>query len=67
MTCEQSSIFVHAMVTQIMGQIDWKNQRNYFNTTLNLFLDNQDLLEECNTGDDCILGCFDLDYKLINC
>lgn len=43
------------------------DQDYYFNTTLNLFLDNQDLLEECNTGDDCILGCFDLDYKLINC
>ena len=39
----------------------------YFNTTLNLFLDNQDLLEKCNAGDDCIMGCFDLDYNLITC
>lgn len=38
----------------------------YFNTALNLFLDNQDLLEECKI-DDCIMGCFDLDYNLITC
>ena len=43
------------------------DETTYFNTTLNLFLDNQDLLEECNTGDDCIMGCFDLDYNLITC
>lgn len=38
----------------------------YFNTALNLFLNNQDLLEECK-GDDCTMGCFDLDYNLITC
>jgi len=42
------------------------DETTYFNTTLNLFLENQNLLSKC-TNDDCIMGCFDLDYKLINC
>ena len=42
------------------------DENEYFNTTLNLFLDNQELLEECK-NDDCILACFDLDYNLISC
>ena len=42
------------------------DENEYFNTTLNLFLDNQELLEECR-NDDCILACFDLDYNLISC
>ena len=56
------SLFLrHAMKTQI--NID---ETTYFNTTLNLFLENQNLLSKC-TNDDCIMGCFGLDYKLINC
>lgn len=50
-----------------MKEQDGIDETFYFNTTLNLFLDNQDLLEDCNTGDVCIMGCFDLDYKLITC
>ena len=42
------------------------DENEYFNTTLNLFLDNQELLGECK-NDDCILACFDLDYNSIPC
>ena len=38
----------------------------FFNTTLQLFLENTKLLENCE-NDDCIVGCFDLDFKKINC
>lgn len=39
---------------------------DFFNTALSLFLDNTKLLDTCK-GDDCILGCFDLDYNQIKC
>ena len=39
---------------------------DFFATTLSLFLDNAKLLDNCK-GDDCILGCFDLDYNQIKC
>ena len=42
------------------------NEYNFFNTTITLFLENNKLLNNC-IDDDCILGCFDLDYKLIEC
>ena len=42
------------------------DENTYYNTTLSLFLENQDLLNKC-TNDDCIIGCFDLDFKQIDC
>ncbi|MDA7464168.1 hypothetical protein N8996_05205 [Candidatus Poseidonia alphae] len=42
------------------------NEYNFFNTTITLFLENNKLLNNC-IDDDCILGCFDLDYNLIEC
>ena len=43
------------------------DENTFFNTTLNLFLENKNLLDRCDGNDDCIVGCFDLDYKLIEC
>ena len=42
------------------------DENTFFNTTINLFIENSNLLETCK-NDDCIMGCFDLDYKLIDC
>lgn len=42
------------------------NEMTYFNKTLSLFEENKELLENCKE-DDCIMGCFDLDYKLKKC
>ena len=39
---------------------------SFFNVTLNLFLENSKLLDNCE-NDDCIMGCFDLDFKQIKC
>jgi ribonuclease I len=39
---------------------------SFFNVTLNLFLENSKLLDNCE-NDDCIMGCFDLDFKQITC
>ena len=39
---------------------------DFFNTALSLFLNNSKLLDKCQEQD-CILGCFDLDYNLIEC
>jgi ribonuclease I len=39
---------------------------DFFNITLSLFLDNIKLLDNCK-DDDCMLGCFDLDYNLMEC
>ena len=38
----------------------------FFNTTISLFLENTNLLENCKE-EDCIMGCFDLDFKLVEC
>ena len=38
----------------------------FFNTALSLFKNNSKLLDKCQEQD-CILGCFDLDYNLIDC
>jgi ribonuclease T2 len=42
------------------------NEMSFFNKTLSLFIENKKLLEECKE-DDCIMGCFDLEYKLRKC
>lgn len=42
------------------------DEDTYFNTTISLFLENTKLLDKC-VDEDCILACFDLDYKLIDC
>ena len=39
---------------------------SFFNTTLNLFLENSKMLDNCK-NDDCIMGCFDLDFKIVEC
>lgn len=42
------------------------DENTYFNITLTLFMENQQDLNHCN-DDDCILGCFDLQFKPITC
>jgi len=42
------------------------NEYTYFNTTVNLFSQNLNLIDKCDQ-DDCTLGCFDLDFKLMEC
>ena len=39
---------------------------DFFNTALSLFKNNSKLLDNCQE-EDCIMGCFDLDYNLIEC
>jgi ribonuclease I len=53
----------HGSCMQVQNNI---NEDAFFNTTLSLFLENKNLLKNCK-DDDCILGCFDLDYNLIEC
>lgn len=53
----------HGSCVQLQKNI---NENDYFNTTLSLFLDNMNLLDKCK-DDDCILGCFDLNYNQIEC
>ena len=53
----------HGSCMQEQNNID---ENTFFNTTLSLFLENTHLLDKCK-NDDCILGCFDLDYNLIDC
>ena len=43
------------------------DEDTFFNTTLSLFLDNTNLLDTCKEADDCIIGCFDLDFNNIPC
>lgn len=38
----------------------------YFSTALNLFMHNTDRLKKC-IGQDCTVGCFDLDFNLRDC
>ena len=42
------------------------DENTFFNTTVTLFLENIQLLNTCS-DDDCIMACFDLNYKLIEC
>jgi hypothetical protein len=42
------------------------DEDTFFNTTISLFLENSKLLDNC-TEDDCIMGCFDLDFNNIPC
>ena len=42
------------------------DEYTFFNIIIILFLENKELIINCKE-DDCILGCFDLDYKLIPC
>jgi len=53
----------HGSCVQVQNNMD---EDMFFNTTLSLFLENKDLLKNC-TEDDCILGCFDLDFNLVPC
>jgi len=53
----------HGSCVQAQNNMD---EDTYFNTTLSLFLENKNLLNNCKE-DDCIIGCFDLDYNLITC
>ena len=58
-----------AISTSTLAQeprVSMPSQDAFFNTTLSLFLENKNLLKNCKE-DDCILGCFDLDYNLIEC
>lgn len=42
------------------------DETTFFNTTITLFLENINLLNDCKE-DDCILACFDMDYNKIRC
>ena len=53
----------HGSCMQEQNNID---EDTFFNETINLFLENAELLKKCK-NEDCILGCFDLDFKLIDC
>ena len=53
----------HGSCMQEQNGID---EFSFFNTTLNLFLENSKMLDNCK-NDDCIMGCFDLDFKKIKC
>ena len=53
----------HGSCMQEQDNID---ENTFFNIALSLFLNNSKLIENC-TEDDCIMGCFDLDYNLISC
>ena len=53
----------HGSCMQEQNNID---ENTFFNTTISLFLENTNLLDKCQ-NDDCIVACFDLDYKLIDC
>ena len=53
----------HGSCMQVQNNI---NETSFFNKTISLFIENKKLLENCK-DDDCIMGCFDLDYNLIKC
>ena len=42
------------------------NEVQYFNIALKLYKENYQLLKNC-VKKTCILGCFDLNFKLIDC
>lgn len=42
------------------------DETTFFNTTIALFLENTNMLDDCKE-DDCILACFDMNYKMISC
>jgi hypothetical protein len=43
------------------------DEESFFNITLKIFTDYFNLTESCAQQQDCIIGCFDLDYNLIPC
>ena len=57
----------------ICDEIKIKNrhglENDFFNKTLQLFKSYEYLISKrCNTNvDDCIMACFDLDYKIMDC
>ena len=66
---------IHWVIKKIL-----RISKNYYvNSDSNFILDyskkigaktikrNKNLLDKCDGNDDCIVGCFDLDYKLIEC
>ncbi len=53
----------HGSCVQVQTNI---TENNFFNMTLNLFLENKNLLNKC-TDTNCILACFDLNYNIIDC
>lgn len=49
-------------------QRDGIDEEYFFNKTIQLFLENSEQLINCNNeSDNCIMGCFDLDYNSIPC
>ena len=42
------------------------SEDDYFEKTIELFKNNLDLLSHC-TDENCILGCFDINYKKMDC
>tara|TARA_B110000967_G_scaffold54453_1_gene55812 strand:+ start:861 stop:1292 length:432 start_codon:yes stop_codon:yes gene_type:complete len=54
----------HGSCMQVQNNID---EDTFFNTTISLFLSNIDSIDHCNDQDDCIMACFDLDFKVMDC
>ncbi len=53
----------HGSCVKLAYNID---EYDFFNITINLFKKYNSLINKCNE-ENCILGCFDLQYKLIKC
>ena len=47
-------------------QLDW-TEFTFFNNTVNLFEGNKPLLENCGSGKNCTMGCFDLNGDYMEC
>lgn len=68
-SCDNSDLWKHEWLKHgTCVEEQYKiNEDDYYNMTLNMFIDNMNLLDKCNDKDDCTLGCFDLNLKLIDC
>ena len=53
----------HGSCMFLQNNID---EYSFFNTTIYLFLKHINLTKKCDY-DNCILGCFDLNYNIISC
>ena len=63
-SCNNSDLWEHEWLKH--GTCTNNTESYYFNQTIELFLDNLNLINNCHQ-DECKLACFDLNYKLINC
>ena len=67
-SCNNSDLWEHEWIkhgTCLQEKIDI-DEYSYFNLTLDLFLDNNKMINKCDQ-DECKLACFDLSFNLIDC